>query len=119
MGTIRYECTAAGFEHNWAEISDRWKRREIVAYGDRDGDDETVIGILREKIGDCHLESDDGVIERGEDLTADAIMGMDVTVYGFLLQLPFKVVARRQLVGNVSARSLSPALDKAAPNPTE
>ena len=120
MATIRINCSAEGFDDNWVEYSASWTRGETRRL-DEAGDEETILAIIAAKIVRCHIvTADGGVLESSDDLTMDAVGEMDETLAAWLVRSLYEMVARKRVLGNVSASVSSATNGKATmPTPTK
>lgn len=120
MATIRINCSAEGFDDNWVEYSASWTRGETRRL-DEAGDEETILAIIAAKIVRCHIvTADGGVLESSDDLTMGAVGEMDETLAAWLVRSLYEMVARKRVLGNVSASVSSATNGKATmPTPTK
>ena len=106
---MRIECDAAGFEHNWLEVEDKWTRREIIALeGFSMSDNARFFDMLKRKVQACHIALEDGgAIEDPANLDYDSLLDADEIIWGWLGQALWIAIGRRRSLGNLSARLLS------------
>lgn len=103
MAATRVECTLAGFERNWIDVSEQWTQRESVEM--LAAADESFYALLRRKTVACHIELVTGaVVETPADLDANTMLDADVAVIGWLGAVMPIAVARRRTLGNAFAR---------------
>lgn len=120
MATIRINCTAEGLDHNWIEYSSSWTRGETRRLESAE-DEDVILAIISGKVVRCHIECADGtVLETGESITMEAVGDMDETLAAWLVQSLYTMIARKRVLGNVSASALLATNGKATmPTPTK
>ena len=110
---MQFKCDVPGFEENWIEVSDKWKRSETEvverarAYGD-------FLPIFYQKVTACHLLVEEELtLNDPKEVTAETIERMDEVLASFVGSVLVHAAARRRALGNMSARISSDTSGKA------
>lgn len=107
MGNIRITCAAEGFEANWIEYRPTWTRGDTKQLDGASGE-EDVIALIAGKVAKCNIIGVDGsVIESAEQLTVDAIDGLDEVLAQWLVASIYRMIGVKRQLGNLSASASS------------
>lgn len=91
-------------EQNFVEYADKWTRREVRSAGVLGG--EEYLELLRSKITSLRLECEDGVIDQPDQLTDEAIDGLDMVLWQWFTTTPVAAINKLADLGNAKRRLL-------------
>lgn len=123
MDSVRIQCSEAGYEGNYIDVSPYWTRADTKRLDA--ATEESYIELLGEKLDGLHLEiyAPDGevvdTINDPADMSIDSFDSLDEVVAAWLGAALWTYIGNRRRLGNASALVLSPTSDKPAPMTTK